>query len=501
MAGVAFVMLAITTAGGQYVAVKILPIQQKLNTVSNVASREGTSDFRQRLLMLSAALRNSDTWPARWFVDAEPAKQAMRDILLRSPVFGGTFAAGSWDAKGRSIIRLDKGKLLVHDLMTGQNGKPSDLPDSPEPNIPPSVGLLARADGGRELVAFRSYSAKVLTGQEGSTLAENSFTLPKDYLQPGHDDAPTAVIFIPRADILRDHLRIIFMRFLQTTINGFGVLQLSSTADGQLAPTSSGKVMLDWDPIRQQAFRQPVLAEDCDVYAFLGKEDQSYRVLFGRFGEKASRSENFDNPLPLGAVAVARGCDSVLARDDTNLHVIPLQHRPADSQEQSFPLAALGDARIMIAPGAAQVPPMFAAAPLTKKRGWRVAWPTSGGLALVDVTLNEDTPIQLLNGTQMLTGLDSAYVFGSLSLSPDASYVLMTQQQTFQALRLQLRAFDLRLDKRRQDLAKLTSTPELVREACRIAVFQDGNNQLTATERVTWLGDRDAPQLCAGTGE
>ena len=61
---------------------------------------------------------------------------------------------------------------------------------------------------------------------------------------------------------------------------------------------------------------------------------------------------------------------------------------------------------------------------------------------------------------------------------------------------MQVRAYNLDFPIRRDELAKLKTTAELVREACRIAKLQ-GSNQLSITELVSWLGE-SAPNLLWG---
>src|SRR5262249_17739191 len=148
-----------------------------------------------------------------------------------------------------------------------------------------------------------------------------------------------------------------------------------------------------------------------------------------------------------------------------------------------------------------QGPPMLAAAPLP--RGWRVAWATATGLTIVNVEPGRN-PVDLdcsaatatdnaggagqaplgaclLSGVQMLTGTETSYLQGTLSLSPDGRYAFMVQQQTYSGS-LKVRVFDLDMDLRKQALAKF-GTADLVREACRVVKLHNEDNQLTSTER------------------
>ena len=140
------------------------------------------------------------------------------------------------------------------------------------------------------------------------------------------------------------------------------------------------------------------------------------------------------DPLTVGAVAFARGCSAVLARDESTLRVVSLTEDKSPSQIRSVPLATeLADAAIMIVPSVGQGQPMLAAAPLTGEKGWRVGWPTPSGLTIVDVPDSQDIPRNLfkkdprfaesqnVQRLQMLTGMDPAYTTGTLSFSPDGS--------------------------------------------------------------------------------
>lgn len=115
----------------------------------------------------------------------------------------------------------------------------------------------------------------------------------------------------------------------------------------------------------------------------------------------------------------------------------------------------------------------------------------------MDVKPGETEVVKLLNDKQMLTGVEPAYGLGSLSLSPDGSTALMVRQQTFGA-QVYTRAFDLDFGARRARLSELKTIRALVDEACRVAKFQTGSNELDRDERQIWFGDKNVPQPCAG---
>jgi hypothetical protein len=490
-AGFAFAMLAVVATAGLYMTIVVTPLRERLRILTNYAETEQSGDFRLRLILLAAALRRGETWPGSWFVDLEPAKNALRNTLLRSPIFGGVFAAAAWDSKGRRVVRLENDKLVIRNLETGEDGLSSSLPASPGgQNVPPSVGLITSQDGVERLVAFRIDTATLLAGKVGSPLVDTQFEPPTQV--PG--------VFIPRADIFGERVRIIFMHFARTAIIKMEILQLSGATSEEFKREDLGNVALDWHPIIDQAPRQPTLAEDCNAYAFLSRRDNGYTLQMGRLGanEKGRRSEDIVTALFLGAVTIARGCDAVLARDDDKLHIVSLKPGQPPSKMRSITIGLPNEFAFMVAPSAPQIQPMFAAAPLTGNYDWRVGWLTAGGLAIVDIPHAEQALSNLSLGDQMLTGVEPSYIVGSLSFSPDGLYALMMQQQSFNTP-IRVRAFNLDRDSRRKALAaQERETPDaLVREACRIARFQDGTNQLSGPERRLWIGSRE-PQPCTG---
>jgi hypothetical protein len=341
-------------------------------------------------------------------------------------------------------------------------------------------------------------------------------------------------VFIPRADIFGQHVRILFNKFARNFVTEMHVLRLTgSAASGFTRPDSPdrGFTAINWDPARDQALRQPVLADDCEAYAFLSRDvGNGYFVWHGILGGQGGvRSERFGGPqgtavnaLAAGAVTIARDCHAVvaLARDDTSTSLQILVGQPGTDNlpRQSVSLNDLGDAATSILlPSWAQAPPMLAAAPRPGGSGWRVGWPTAAGLAIVDIAPGQraggkdcssaQSPASgasgqdplgacLLLGDQLLTGTDSTYLSGSLSFSRDGLYALMIQQQTFSG-KLKVRVFNLDLAARQQVLDKLTA-PELIREACRVAKLHNESNELSKLERAAWLGDANLSQPCDG---
>jgi hypothetical protein len=478
----------------------VLPVIVRTTAALNYAKTSDTNDFRLRLLLLAAALRESDT---------EALAQATREALLRAPVFAGDFAAGAWDAAGERVVTLDRKsrELVVHDVSDGREVARANFPgeDAEADVTPPSVGFF-----NNELAAFQIISASVLVGQQGPTLKER-FQLPAG-LQ-GLDE------WIPRADIFGDHMRAIFLHFANNAIDGMSVLELSEGLNRQIKPDDKKRV--SWNPIAQTAFRQPFLAEDCNDYAYLGRlapveGKEAYALWVGHLGADEAKSVQLSGRL--GMAAIARGCRYAVVRDEGaygsnfgQFHVISLQDGvPAPSKSVPFatltpdgpklPGALSDQVTLFLFPSNPQSQPIFAAAPRPDNGVWRTGWLTEQGLAVVDIRPDDSAQaVTLVGDSQMLTGLDARYESGSLSFSRDGSSALLMRQRTFSSP-VQLRLYRLDLRKRRDELERdLKSTDDLVRKACQIAKM-DGGNQLTNTERLTWFGQEDAPQPCPPDG-
>jgi hypothetical protein len=510
-AAVLFVLLGSSVA--LFMVSVVAPMWERARVITETAAREQTNDYHLRLLLLASGLQRGETWPGSWFLDTEPTKEALRKALMRSPIFGGTFDAAAWDASGRRVVRFEDGTLIVHDLESGGDRPAATLPRLENgASVPPSVGLITSGDV-TEAVAFRSDQKEpaLLAGGASSPLRRMNIQIP----------AKPENVFITRTDIFGKHVRMLFSRYERNLVRGVQVLQFTKSGASEFE--GSGLSAIEWEPGRDQALRLPVLAEDCDDYAFLSRGDDGngYHVWYGILSRQGGqRSSHFggQSGLVAGAVTIARGCGAIVAltRDDeaTALQIFPKQ--PEGAAGQSVNLDHLARFTNILFPTWQQGAPMLAAAP--RGRGWRVGWATATGLSVVDVDPGRNpadwdcsaaTPtnsaggagqgvlgVCVLSGVQMLTGTETSHALGTLSLSPDGRYALMTQQQTFSGPQ-KVRVFDLDMDKRKQALAKLNMA-ELIREACRVAKLHNENDQLSDLERAAWLGDEKAPQPCGG---
>ena len=172
---------------------------------------------------------------------------------------------------------------------------------------------------------------------------------------------------------------------------------------------------LDWHP--EKALGQPVLAEDCDTYAFLERNSternrEFFTLWVGQLGNKKAKPEFLKGQLINGAVAIARGCNSVLVRDDSNaLHIV---RRTSSKTSQSRSL--LYRPRPLI---------WFPGAPVNFRHPWQRPRSKATGVGALLGRLRagllssisrrmKSRSSTLLNGQPMLTGLDGASGPGSM---------------------------------------------------------------------------------------
>jgi len=466
-------------------------VSDRIATRLNYAKTSG--DLRLRSLLLVSALRDTNDWldPFMARRTVNDLKEAIRDTLVRAPTFFGTFTAAEWDAQGRRVLTVkskSKGEpLIVHDVVTNEEKVVSSYPaEALGPTFAPaaSVGFAKSGDGGERIVAFQSATGELFVGKEGSELA-SALVLSPD---PGE--------FINRADIFGDRVRVIFLRFVKGAAQEMAVIDLSPWLDRPPPTGDLGEKRLDWKAVEYRAARPPVLAEDCDDYAFLGwpqteAEQKLSSVLWlGRLDNQPAKRVEFAGSFEVGQVAFARGCEHVVARDDEALHFF-VRENP-NQKVYSVPVNSLGElSKFVSAPGPVQ--PIFAAAPIPG--GWRVGWLTEQGLAIVNVARDKPVPSTQLPSGAYLTGLDVLYQVGWLSFSPDGSYALLMRQKTLLSP-LDVRAFNLNFEERGRAVAAETKTKDdLIAKACQIAELS-GGSQLREVELSTWFGRKDAPQPC-----
>ena len=515
LAKAAFAALMIIAVVVQYAAV-ILAEQQRATTLRIFAERDATSDFRLKILLLVAATQIRKSWPGSLFVSSKDTTEVLRDVLLRSPIFGGNFDAAAWDANGKSVVRLNDNKVIVRDLDKSQDTKSFAL-KSIDVKGATAVGLMTSQSGTETVAAFSNAAIKPSiekVEQAHTILSEVDFDLPTALQEEMKKN-----LRIYRTEIFEKKFRIVFVHFVGSAMDGMQVLNVSGSTATSFVPQSQTSLMVDWMPLQRRSLRVPVLGEDCNTYAHIGRpeppalpsrQDGSpppppppamFQLWSGDFGtEIAGHTDLEGAPETGGAVAIARGCEWVAVRDDSNLnlHLVPINQN-ATSRRRTVQIELEKYDGIVGLPNAQQTQPMFAAAPLPARRGLRVGWSTARGLAFVDIPPDQSGVSTLASGkNQMLAGVDSGYALGWLSLSPDGSAALMTRQQTWGSP-VQTRAFDLNFEKRKKYLKNL-STDKLIAEACRIAKFQNDSNEMESWEQEIWLGKQNSWQPCENPG-
>jgi hypothetical protein len=479
----------------------VLPLREKVKLLTEYGSREPTADFRLRLLLLTAALRQSDTASGRWIVDPEAAKAALRQALLRAPIYGGQFAAAAQDRDDHRIVLLDKDQLFVRDLDTGQSSRPFTVPPADDeaagaPRL--SVGSTTLPDGSDALVVYRSNSSTLFVGARGATeLVPTEIRFPDAFAR--------RQLNTMRAEISGGTIRLLGLHWQQGAVDTMGVLQIREQPGPRSEIENPGNYLIDWQRLERRAFRLPIVADDCDDYAVLGQGPpgglfgQKHLTLWlGRLGESA-------RPIGLPAaggstvgpstVAFARGCDAaVVLEGPDRLEVVALDRRrlPAEAPPVLVRVPqALGG---FVSPGFLQTPALLAATRMADRQTWRAVRPTAHGLAVIDFAAGPRPSV--VRSEVLLTGLDDHRGAGQLKLSRDGRFALLVDQGR-PSDGVEVRVYDLDFAARRQSLERLTGAAALEQEACRVAAYQRGDDRLDAGETMSWL-DKSAPQPCKG---
>jgi hypothetical protein len=486
----------------------ILPLREKVRLLTDYGTRDPTTDFRLRLLLLTAALRQSDTPLGRWVVDPEPTKAAMRQALLRAPIYGGRFTAAAEDAQDHRIVLLSNDRLFTRDLDSGKDSRPFILPPIAD-DLPTgariSVGSTILQDGSDALVAYRSNGASLLTGTtERSGLIASAIRFPDSFVKRN--------MFATRADISGGRIRLIGLQWEQGAVKEMGAFQILDNLGPEIATENPDKYLLDWERTARRANRLPVLADDCNDYAVLGQsppspplQQRGLTLWLGRSGEDAHPTVLPAVPRSLeqaarSTVAFARGCGAALVLDGPNeLEVINLNQKQLRADGQPMLFAVPQPLSGFVSPSSMQASALLAGTRMDNGRTWRVMWLTARGLAVMDVAgagggraAPSDTSLD-----PMLTGLDTHSGQGQLKVSRDGQFALLVQQG-LPSEGAEVRAYDLRFASRERSLDGLTSVAALVHEACRIAAYQTGDNKLDDGEMISWLGTKWAQQPCAG---
>jgi hypothetical protein len=228
----------------------------------------------------------------------------------------------------------------------------------------------------------------------------------------------------------------------------------------------------DWRAGERLAFRQPFLAEDCDTYAYISRNldppnNDMFNLWLGQIDGDKAHSVTLHGQNLVSAVTVARQCGAALVKDASNqIHIVPIGRDGTVSEPRTIAITQRGDILNMVVPGFTQAQPSFAAAPLLGEHAkWRVGWPTTNGLAVLDIRPDENQSTSLVGGDQMLTGLEASTGFGSLSFSPDGRFALLVRSQAFN-VPAQVRLFDFDISSRQTKLDELKSSEQIRVKAC-----------------------------------
>ena len=364
----------------------------------SVAADDGTP-LRVRLLSLVDASMNSENAGIRMALKfmfgphAKEADQALREILARTPIFGGT-AQAALDSDGGRLAYLSfsadsaVGKAVSVDLPKNVSdvselslvhassaAKPIDVPLDKVAGgsfARPTIGFIAPAghkgDARAEVMII---SPGVLTTEPGASAPCKDSWGPDSEQKDGQGVANrnTLLLVSPDNSIRTLDLRLGgFGRGVQFPLqvdfanNSFrvtsmtrsgglpatlcllsfqatqpdeatlvikGAMGLNPAPDISFTAEDGFPAQLDWEPIKRQARRIPVLAADCDKFAFLGFPNPGDGASFthpivyaGDFvGLASSREINFNFPLgnnALSSVAISRGCAAAIVRLSPN---------------------------------------------------------------------------------------------------------------------------------------------------------------------------------------
>jgi hypothetical protein len=488
-----------------------LPRRQAVSVLNSVAVHQGSSHLRQRILLLLTSLQKTEAWPWSKVIGSEEAREELKATLLRSPVFGGSFIAGM-SSSGDKLAYLDynpdhpaDARLMVQNLATeGPEGEPRRAPlgDILNPQMPrqPSVGFVSLditgSEQGNQAVVIAGANPEHLLTSTSEALQPASATVPQEFLANAG--------FPPIADFGAGALRFVRWHTKQGLFDGMSVVPTRASGGAEVHFVGGTAYDIDWQPAERSARRMPVLADDCDAYAFMGRREKpagAEQILwFGRFDGPAE-PRTIDPQLPQGdqalsSVAITRGCGAVLARVPGRLIAVDLQGRANLQQAERHEFGTPEGMGGFVLSSFPLASPPLAAAPLAGDRGWRAAWMVEDGVAVADAHVDTSNADALLpdkkTGTPLplLTGFEATANVSRLTISPDGNFLMIAQQRNF-AAKPAVRVFDLRVERRLRELEAM----DLRKEACRVAELL-GGSEFRREDLGTWAGTEDVPHPC-----
>lgn len=558
------VLLAVLITSSYFVTTdRVIDIASRLS----VAADDGTS-LRARLLSLVDASRKSENSGIRLALrfmfgpHAKEANQALREILARSPIFGGAaqaalnpdggrlvYLSSSADSAAGKVVSVDLPKSVsdVSELSLFRAASDARTVDVQLDKVAgasfarPAIGFIApaasRGDAAAETIVISP--GALMTEQGIPSPCEDSWS-PESALSdaPGGAKRNTLLLVSPDGSVRAVDLRLGgFGRGAQFPLqvdfgnNSFRVtsmtrsgglpaslcllsfqairsdeatqvvkdaIGLNPAPDISLKAEDGFPTTLAWEPSKQQARRIPVLASDCDKFAFLSFPSASEGAPFvhpilhaGEIGGAASSREiNFNFPLAsnaLSSVAISRGCTAAIVRVSPNFDPAAPERNLADkvfvvnfapdgevggsgklggTTEYEVPTSLRG----LLSPSWPLLWPALAAARLPGSNGTRVAWLTENGLAVVDLREGPNaSPLPGSEGQVFLTGFANFQGNTRITISRDGNFLLMVSQKSF-AVAPDFRIYDLRTEKRRALLAALDGA-QLRQIACQMLGF------------------------------
>ena len=557
-------------------------------------ARSADIPLRDRLLTLVDASTKSDNFGTQFALSVmshpkvQAADEALRDILVRSPIFAGKTQA-ALDFEGARLAYLSDvdepdGKLRRVDLpqavrdasdlnlmqaissAASVHVPPGKVVGS-KMNFPPTLGFITPvSDKQDSLPASIVVSpSSILTevsdqlpntcagGQEEDRRstsgrgAKNSLLIvdPNRTVRPldlALGDMLRGLPFPPQVDFANNSYRVFGWPFkgglpTELCVLAFRAYQsdlaaplVASATDSPatapnaivLKPEDRVPVRIDWRPVEREARRIPVLASDCDEFAFLGLpvDEQAnvirpklYAGAFGAFlGDAASRPLDISlQPGNPTSVTISRGCAKAIVRVSPNqtsadevyladLHQEGKTVDLGDLIEYEVPLPLKG----FLLPSWPLLTSALAGAPLPELHATRVAWLTEKGLAVVDLPdrtkkatplLKGDDPVKgddplKGDGQLFLTSFPNSQSNSRLVISKDGNFLLALSQKSFSAVP-DFRLFDLRVEERRALLERLSGA-QLRTLACQVVGFMTTSN--SSGEATALLGD--PKQIC-----
>jgi hypothetical protein len=434
-----------------------------------------TSDFRLRLLLLVAALQRADgVWS--YVFPREPIERQLRDVLVRSPVFGDNdLQASGLDENGTKLALLKNGRVSIRDLESRTpEMAPFSLPSGTAATWTTSLGFVK--------------------GMKYPVLVHDGVL----YFEGADKESSKKV-----ADLLPDKLK--DQQFFPDVAAGEVRVQIWNSNEGRtdvaiLATENDASFMkasafakLNWTTGALRLV--PTLSDVSNYYASIDLDetgereltlrsllDQNLKKVLGQLTNGPSAPRISPRTEFVRSLAFSAGGSAVASRvAGDEVQVFPFDEESLRDAAQPQKRVRLrippGDMQEMVSPRWPQLRPLLAGTKVGEN--WRVAWLTQGGAAVLEGPAGEGAVgRRLLGDKPLLTGVDNA---SRLNFSKDGHF-LTVQQRT--GGRTQVRIFDL-TNRRAESIPK--SGRELRDLACDTAEFQ-GSRQLNSLEMTIWLG-------------